>query len=44
MERFSLKKLNYAEDKDQYQVKISNRFKAFETWMIMWTSAKVEKE
>jgi hypothetical protein len=36
MERFSLKKLNYVEDKEQYQVKISNRIAALETWMTIW--------
>jgi hypothetical protein len=30
MERFSLKKLNKAEGKEQYHVKISNRFAALE--------------
>jgi hypothetical protein len=30
MERFNLKKLNKAEGKEQYQVKISNRFIALE--------------
>jgi hypothetical protein len=30
MQRFDLKKLNDAEIKEQYQVKISNRFAAFE--------------
>jgi hypothetical protein len=44
MERFSLKKLNYVEGKEQYQVKISNRFAALETWIIIWPSTMVEKE
>jgi hypothetical protein len=43
-DRFSLKKLNYVKDKEQCQVKISNMFAALETWMIIWTSTKVEKE
>jgi hypothetical protein len=31
IERFSLKKLNEAEGKEQYSVEISNRFAALET-------------
>jgi hypothetical protein len=33
MERFSLKKVNNAEGKEQYQ-EISNRFTALETYML----------
>jgi hypothetical protein len=32
MERFNLKKLNDVEVKEKYQVKISNRFAALETF------------
>jgi hypothetical protein len=32
MERFSLKKLNEVEDKEQYHVRISNRFAALENF------------
>jgi hypothetical protein len=39
MERFNLKKLNDVEVKEQYQVKISNKFVAlWKTWMMKWTS------
>jgi hypothetical protein len=38
MQRFDLKKLNKAEVKEQYQVKISNRFAGLENLDdIMWT-------
>jgi hypothetical protein len=31
MQRFNLKKLNEVKGKEQYRIKISNRFAAFET-------------
>jgi hypothetical protein len=33
MERFNLKNLKNVEDKEQYQVEISNRFVVWNTWM-----------
>jgi hypothetical protein len=36
MQRFDLRKLNDAEVKEQYQVKITNRFPALENFMKMW--------
>jgi hypothetical protein len=37
MQRFYFKKLNDAEVKEKYHVKISNQFAPLKTWMIMWT-------
>jgi hypothetical protein len=36
MQIFDLRKLNDAEVKEQYQVKITNGFAALKTSMIMW--------
>jgi len=44
--RFNLKKLNDEEVKEQYEVKISNRFAAMENlmmMMMMWTSIGLGK-
>jgi hypothetical protein len=45
MEKFHSKKLNDAEIKEQYHVKISNRFAALENlmMMMMWTSLGLGK-
>jgi uncharacterized metal-binding protein YceD (DUF177 family) len=41
VESFNLKKLNNVKDKEQYQVKISNRFAVLAN-LIMWTSTRLE--
>jgi hypothetical protein len=53
MERFNLKNLNYLEIKEQYQIKISNRFAALKRlrrrmmmmmmMMMIWTSIGLVK-
>jgi hypothetical protein len=42
MQRFHLRKLNDAEVKEQYQVKISGVY-VWKTLVIMWTSIKLGK-
>jgi hypothetical protein len=44
MVRFTLKTLNYVEDKELYQIYISNQFAPLETQMITWTLTEAEKE
>jgi glycine betaine/choline ABC-type transport system substrate-binding protein len=41
MDNFNIKKLNDAEVKEQYQLKISNRFAALENLMTMTTMMRV---
>jgi hypothetical protein len=41
--KFNFKKLNVIESKEQYQIKISDRFATLENLMMMWTSAGLEK-
>jgi hypothetical protein len=42
-ERFSLKKLNEVEGKEQYRVEISNRFAAWKTLTLMWILIRLWK-
>jgi hypothetical protein len=44
MEKFNLKKLNDVDIKDEYQIKISNRFAALENLDVMWTSTGPESK
>jgi hypothetical protein len=43
MKRFNLKKQNKADGKKEHQIKISNRFAAFEKLMMLCISAELEK-
>jgi hypothetical protein len=36
MERFSLKKLNDVESKEQYYIEVSNRFAVWKIWTQRW--------
>jgi hypothetical protein len=43
MERFTLKKLNEVEGKEQYHVEISNGFAALENLRLRWMLVKLGK-
>jgi hypothetical protein len=43
MERFTLKKLNNVEDKEQYQVKSQTNLQVLKTWMTIQTPIGIGK-